>query len=76
MSILDSLTKAQAETTASVQCKKQLDSIKKNGFKHYIFIANKDCCDICAAINGKHFPVSKFAIGVTAQSGRSLKMLP
>ena len=52
--------------TISEQIIKQRDSIKKNGFKHYEFLANKNCCDVCAKLNGKHFPISKFTIGVNA----------
>ena len=44
----------------------QRDSFLKNGFKEYTFIANKDCCDICARLNGKHFAIKDFKIGVTA----------
>lgn len=42
------------------------DNIIRNGFKEYEFIANRDCCQICAALNGKHFPVAKLKIGVNA----------
>ena len=44
----------------------QRDNIKKNGFKEYEYIANSDCCPTCAALNGKHFEVSKMKIGVNA----------
>lgn len=44
----------------------QRDNIERNGFKGYTFHANRDCCNACAALNGKHFPVSKFKIGVNA----------
>lgn len=44
----------------------QRDSIRKNGFTEYKFHANSDCCDICAQLNGKHFPISAFKIGVNA----------
>lgn len=50
----------------SKQIMKQRDSIMRNGFKHYEFIANKNCCDVCSALNGRHFPVSKLVIGVNA----------
>lgn len=42
------------------------NSIIKNGFKEYEFIANSNCCEICAKLNGKHFPISQFKIGVNA----------
>lgn len=44
----------------------QKDNIKRNGFKEYKFLANRNCCEMCAALNGKHFPISKFKIGVNA----------
>ncbi len=50
----------------SAQIIKQRDSMKKNGFKHYVIVASKNCCDVCAAMNGKHFPVSDLVIGVNA----------
>lgn len=50
----------------SKQILEQRDSFRKNGFKHYIFIANSGCCEACANLNGKHFPVSKLKIGVNA----------
>lgn len=45
---------------------KQRDSIRKNGFKEYVFIANRNCCPSCGALNGQHFPISKLKIGVNA----------
>lgn len=50
----------------SKQILAQRDSIKSNGFKEYEFIANSDCCEICAALNGKHFRLSALKIGVNA----------
>lgn len=44
----------------------QRDSIRKNGFSEYEFIANRNCCEICARLNGKHFPISALKIGVNA----------
>lgn len=67
--VIDNHTPAKPDLSIegiSAQIIKQRDSIMRNGFKHYTFIANKDCCDICAAINGKHFPISSFEIGVNA----------
>lgn len=50
----------------SAQVIKQRDNIKKNGFKHYEFIANRGCCATCAALDGKHFAISRLKIGVNA----------
>lgn len=44
----------------------QLESLRRNGFTEYEFIANRDCCPTCAALNGKHFKISKTKIGVNA----------
>lgn len=50
----------------SKQILKQRDSMLKNGFEEYEFIANRSCCKICARLNGKHFPVDNLEIGVNA----------
>lgn len=50
----------------SKQIRKQRDSIRRNGFDGYVFIANRNCCPICAALDGRSFPISKFKIGVNA----------
>lgn len=50
----------------SKQILAQRDSLRKNGFKEYEFIANRGCCDTCAALNGKHFMLSRMKIGVNA----------
>lgn len=42
------------------------DSLVRNGFNEYEFLANRNCCDICAKLNGKHFALSKLEIGVNA----------
>ena len=44
----------------------QRDSMRRNGFKEYEFIANNGCCETCAALNGKHFLISNLKIGVNA----------
>lgn len=44
----------------------QRDSLIRNGFSQYEFIANRDCCNVCGGLNGKHFPVKKLEIGVNA----------
>ena len=50
----------------SKQTLSQRDSFIRNGFKKYTFIANKDCCEICAKLDGKRFSVSSLKIGVNA----------
>lgn len=50
----------------SQQILKARDNMLKNGAEEYIFVANRDCCAICATLNGKHFPISKLKIGVNA----------
>ena len=42
------------------------DSLARNGFNEYEFLANRNCCEICAKLNGKHFLLSKLEIGVNA----------
>ena len=42
------------------------DQLIRNGFSDYIFMSNSGCCDICAALNGAHFPLSKLTPGVYA----------
>lgn len=66
MGLFDFLKKAQEVDGASKQTLKQRDSVIKNGFAEYKFIANRDCCAICAALDRKHFPISKLKIGVNA----------
>lgn len=51
---------------ANSQTLAQRDSFIRNGFKKYTFIANKDCCEICAKLDGKHFSVSSLKMGVNA----------
>lgn len=51
---------------ARVQTEAQKQSFERNGFKEYEFIANAGCCDICTAINGKHFKVAKMMPGENA----------
>ena len=51
---------------ARVQTEAQKQSFVKNGFEMYTFITNHGCCDICAALNGKHFKVSKMMPGENA----------
>ena len=51
---------------ARVQTEAQKQSFIRNGFKQYTFITNSGCCDICAAISGKHFDVDKMMPGENA----------
>ena len=51
---------------ARVQTEAQRQSFERNGFTEYTFIALVDCCDICAAINGKHFKVKDMMPGENA----------
>ena len=50
----------------SRQILKSLDSLRKMKIKEYEFVSNCGCCKICAALNGKHFPVSSAKIGINA----------
>ena len=51
---------------AAAQILAQRDSMIKNGFDEYEFIANSGCCEVCGKLNGQHFPISKLNIGVNA----------
>ena len=51
---------------ARVQIDAQKKSFEENGFKHYEFIANANCCDSCQRLNGKHFEVKKMTPGENA----------
>lgn len=51
---------------ARVQTEAQKQSFIRNGFEMYTFITNSGCCDICAALNGKHFKVAKMMPGENA----------
>lgn len=51
---------------ARVQTEAQRQSLQRNGFTEYTFIANGDCCPICAAIDGKHFKVKDMMPGENA----------
>ena len=51
---------------ARVQTEAQKQSFVRNGFTHYEFIVNGGCCDICAGLSGKHFPVAKMMPGENA----------
>lgn len=51
---------------ARVQTEAQKQSFERNGFDEYVFIVNGGCCDICAALSGKHFKVAKMMPGENA----------
>lgn len=51
---------------ARIQTAVQEESFKKNGFDQYVFLALGTACDICRAINGQHFDVSKMQPGENA----------
>lgn len=50
----------------SKQTLEQRDSFIRNGFEQYEFIANTGCCEKCAQLDGKHFPVKELKIGENA----------
>ena len=51
---------------ARVQTEAQMQSLKQNGFDEYQFLALGNACEICRAIDGKHFPVDKMMPGLNA----------
>ncbi len=51
---------------ARVQTEAQKESFIRNGFSMYTFHTNTGCCDVCAALNGKHFKISKMQYGYNA----------
>lgn len=44
----------------------QKESMKRNGFKHYIIVPCKDACEVCKDFSRKYYPVSKMEIGKNA----------
>lgn len=48
------------------QTLKQKRSLVQQGFEDFVFLANRNCCEICASLNGRHFSVSDLRIGVNA----------
>lgn len=50
----------------SKQIIKSRNEMLKDGISEYEYIANSKCCDVCRALNGKHFPISELKIGVNA----------
>lgn len=49
-----------------VETEAQRESYKRNGWDLYEFIVNRNCCDICAELDGKRFAVDKMQIGLNA----------
>ena len=51
---------------ARVQTEAQRQTFEKYGFNEYTFLALRDACDICKAIDGKHFKVKDMMPGENA----------
>lgn len=51
---------------ARVQTEAQKQAFERNGFSMYTFHVNGGCCDICKALDGKHFKVAKMMPGTNA----------
>lgn len=51
---------------ARVQTEAQKESMIANGFTEYTFHANSRCCDVCSALNGKHFKIKDMLSGLNA----------
>lgn len=51
---------------ARVQTDAQMQSFKENGFDEYQYLALGNACEICRALDGKHFPVDKMMPGLNA----------
>lgn len=51
---------------ARVQTEAQKESFGRNGFTQYEFIALGSACEICRAIDGKHYDVKKMMYGTNA----------
>lgn len=51
---------------ARVQTGAQKESFLRNGFTEYTFVVNGRCCDICKALDGKHFKVEDMEPGKNA----------
>lgn len=54
--------------SARAQTGAQKESLERNGFEHYEYIAcgKSDVCEICKALDGKHFKVKDMIPGVNA----------
>lgn len=48
------------------QTLKQKRDLVQQGFEEFVFLANRNCCEICASLNGRHFSVSDLRIGINA----------
>lgn len=49
-----------------VQTEVQKESFQKNEYEEYTFIAEPTACEVCKALNGKHFKVVKMQYGLNA----------
>lgn len=66
IAVIENHSAGKAKPDSATQTIAQRDSMKRNGFTEYEFIANRGCCSVCGELNGKHFPISKLKIGVNA----------
>lgn len=48
------------------QTLRQKRELVQQGFEEFVFLANRNCCEICASLSGRHFSVSSLKIGVNA----------
>jgi SPP1 gp7 family putative phage head morphogenesis protein len=58
--------KAVPAEVITAQILAQRDSLRRNGFKRYAFVANGGCCPDCADLNGKTFALSRLKCGTNA----------
>lgn len=49
-----------------VQIEADMQSLIRNGYEEYRFLAQNSACSVCAALHGKHFKVADMKIGVNA----------
>lgn len=61
---------------ARVQTEAQKQSLERNGFDEYIFLALGTACPICKKLNEKHFKVAKMMPGTNAPPLHPLCVLP
>ena len=54
--------------SARIQTEAQKQSLERNGFEYYEYIAcgKSDVCEICKSLDGKHFKVKDMMIGENA----------
>lgn len=61
---------------ARVQTEAQKQSLERNGFDEYIFLALGTACPICKKLNEKHFKVTKMMPGTNAPPMHPLCVFP